>query len=262
MEPARQSDLIFASSLGAFNVPQDESMLVQAPLPPLDTEAWIRGHPPSNLDAVHSSDFLHFREQCLSPSAKPSTLSTLLFTAQWTTLPRKTLASLSRNAKKLKCVAAGCPFHVPTIQTQKGLYKLSHFTKGKTAWEFYKTHTVVDHVFRKYGAKVSYQTAHKALEALRNESAEAQCEQFKFFPEYLRELQSADTEAVVELSITADNRFSKEFVCMGTARKAFIYCRKFVAVDGTFKKNRHVQVLMMRLSPFIHFCFALQTSII
>ncbi|KAI9921956.1 hypothetical protein PsorP6_001042 [Peronosclerospora sorghi] len=52
-----------------------------------------------------------------------------------------------------------------------------------------KPKILVDHMFRKNGAKVSYHTAHKALEALRNESTEAQIAN-------IRELNSAAAEYI------------------------------------------------------------------
>ena len=59
-----------------------------------------------------------------------------------------------------------------------------------------------------------------------------------------------DTLAVMKVqqemySGRVSERFHSVFVAPGAARNAFQYMRRFVAVDGTFTKNRFVQILLL-----------------
>ena len=94
------------------------------------------------------------------------------------------------------------------------------------------------------GTEIPYSTAHKAKEAVLNESADFQREH-----EQLMKVDN-DTLAVVKVqqemySGRVSERFHSVFVAPGAARKVFQYMPRFVAVDGTFTKNRFIQILLL-----------------
>ena len=91
---------------------------------------------------------------------------------------------------------------------------------------------------RDLGIETSYSAVHKAKEAILNGSADDHREQFLKIPDYLCRLQ--DPPLFTEIK-TADSRFDSCFISSSAAKNAFFYCRKFVALDGTFTKNRFTQ---------------------
>ena len=102
------------------------------------------------------------------------------------------------------------------------------------------------------GIEIPYTTAHKAKEAVMNESTEAQREQFSLLHSYVEELKIVDPDTMADLSISTESaavgvvsRFQSVFVAPGAARHAFRTMRRFIAVDGTFTKNRFIQTLLL-----------------
>lgn len=107
-------------------------------------------------------------------------------------------------------------------------------------------------LFKRSGVEVGYTTAHKAKESLFNESVDAQRNQFSFLRSYVEELVKVDSDTIAKLktqeefsSDTPDSRFHSIFVAPGSARQAFTRMRPFIAVDGTFTKNRFIQILLL-----------------
>jgi hypothetical protein len=105
---------------------------------------------------------------------------------------------------------------------------------------------------QRIGSEIAYSTAHKAKETVLNDSVDAQRSQFSFLHSYVDELLKVDPGTIAEIvtkeQSTPDGpvaRFHSIFVAPGAARHAFTKMRPFLAVDGTFTKNRFIQILLL-----------------
>lgn len=105
---------------------------------------------------------------------------------------------------------------------------------------------------QRIGSEIAYTTAHKAKETILNDSVDAQRSQFSFLHSYVDELLKVDPDTIAKIETreqsTTDGsvaRFHSIFVAPGAARHAFTKMRPFLAVDGTFTKNRFIQILLL-----------------
>jgi hypothetical protein len=53
---------------------------------------------------------------------------------------------------------------------------------------------------------------------------------------------------MVQGNAASENEFRRFFVLPAPVHEAFVYCRPFVAVDGTFLKGRFQQILLLTVS--------------
>ncbi|KAE8230131.1 hypothetical protein CF326_g4876 [Tilletia indica] len=95
-----------------------------------------------------------------------------------------------------------------------------------------------------YGITLKQNTINKARNAIIGSAKLAQQEQFQYIQAWLTRLREKDPGAVVD-HVATNGAFERAFLCPGPARMAWAHCKPFVAVDGTFTKNKFNMVLLL-----------------
>lgn len=109
-----------------------------------------------------------------------------------------------------------------------------------------KPKDIVDLVRVQFGEKIDYQVALVARNALATDSLEAHRQSFQQLPSFLRAIKDTNPNTYTNLTLTGDaNRFHRLFICPDVSRASFSFCRKFIAIDGTFLKGRFIQTLLL-----------------
>jgi len=68
--------------------------------------------------------------------------------------------------------------------------------------------------------------------------------EFKLIPNYINKLKEVDQNITIKLE-QSNSRFIQIFICPSTAKNAFKFCRKFIAIDITFLKTVYKQNLLL-----------------
>ena len=100
------------------------------------------------------------------------------------------------------------------------------------------------HLKAKYGMDTPQPTICKARQAIVGSDAEAQVHEFQQIEAWLKAVKTADPQAHTA-HLPEEGKFARAFICPGAARVAWNACKPFVAVDGTWTKNRHGMVLLL-----------------
>ena len=95
-----------------------------------------------------------------------------------------------------------------------------------------------------HGIDVGQQTINKARLAIIGADIASQTAEFQQLEAWLARIKESDPQAHVA-HMSAEGKFARCFVCPGAARAAWPHCKPFVAVDGTWTKNRHGMVLLL-----------------
>lgn len=119
---------------------------------------------------------------------------------------------------------------------------LTKVKKGMEINNNLKSRTIINHMYRQHGSKISYAAAHKAKNVLLLRTTEAQKSLFGILPDYVSKLQEADKDCFVCLESTTDRRFRRIFVCPAASCHSHWFCWPYIAVDGTFMRSRFIQV--------------------
>ncbi|CAD6961069.1 unnamed protein product, partial [Tilletia controversa] len=88
-----------------------------------------------------------------------------------------------------------------------------------------------------HGITLLQNTVNKARNAVIGSAKAAQQEEFRYIEAWLIRLSEKDPGAVTE-HVTVDGTFTRTFLSPGPARRAWTACKPFMAVDGTFTKNK------------------------
>ena len=67
---------------------------------------------------------------------------------------------------------------------------------------------------------------------------------FQQLSSFLQAIKDTNPDTYTHLALS-NNRFHRLFICPVTSRTSFAFCRKFIAVDGTFLKGRFIQTLLL-----------------
>lgn len=105
-----------------------------------------------------------------------------------------------------------------------------------------------------HNVQISYQAAHEAYSTLTNDNIQYERDVYQQLPSYLKRLEQQNPDVYTNLEIqpctdknnNPINRFKWLFI--SPAQHSFRYCRKFIAVDGTFCKAHFVQVLLLAVT--------------
>lgn len=108
-----------------------------------------------------------------------------------------------------------------------------------------KPQHIVDHVRVQFGEKIDYQVALLARNALATDSLDSHRTSFQQLPGFMRAIQENNPDTYTDLVVTHVNRFHRLFICPMVSRSSFAFCRKFIAIDGTFLKGRFIQTLLL-----------------
>ncbi|KAE8187091.1 hypothetical protein CF336_g6715 [Tilletia laevis] len=98
-----------------------------------------------------------------------------------------------------------------------------------------------------HGITLLQNTVNKARNAVIGSAKAAQQEEFRYIEAWLIRLSEKDPGAVTE-HVTVDGTFTRTFLSPGPARRAWTACKPFMAVDGTFTKNKFNMVLLLAAS--------------
>ena len=83
-----------------------------------------------------------------------------------------------------------------------------------------------------------------ARNALATDSLELHRDSFHQLPSFLRAIEDSNPNTYIHLAMH-NNRFQRVFICPAVSRTSFPFCRKFIAMDGTFLKGRFAQTLLL-----------------
>ena len=108
-----------------------------------------------------------------------------------------------------------------------------------------KPKDIVDLIRVQFGEKIDYQVALLARNALATDSLETHRQSFQQLPGFLHAIQETNPNTYTDLMLINTNRFHRLFICPTVSRTSFTFCRKFVAIDGTFLKGRFIQTLLL-----------------
>jgi zinc finger SWIM domain-containing protein 3 len=97
------------------------------------------------------------------------------------------------------------------------------------------------------GNDVSYKQSWRALIAAQGEALGDDIKSFQKIPAFLGRIAQADHSTYYHLE-SKDGAFHRLFLAPGPTQKAFQYCRRFIAFDGTFWKNRWDLTLLLAVT--------------
>ncbi|KAE8182182.1 hypothetical protein CF336_g8641 [Tilletia laevis] len=103
---------------------------------------------------------------------------------------------------------------------------------------------IVTQLKRQFGKDVPQQSASKARLAILGSNADSQRAEFQQIEDWLAKVKQMDPDAHTA-HLPVEGKFSRAFVCSGAARAAWSQCKPFVAVDGTWTKNRYGMILLL-----------------
>ena len=86
---------------------------------------------------------------------------------------------------------------------------------------------------------IDYQVALRVQNALTQDSLSEYRSSFEQLSAYIRTLKRSNPTTYTHLHIH-ENRFLRVFICPQPLRSLFPFCRKFIALDGTFLKGRFI----------------------
>ncbi|KAI8916750.1 hypothetical protein DFJ77DRAFT_510184 [Powellomyces hirtus] len=147
--------------------------------------------------------------------------------------------------------------HAPRVSQSRVTWICKKLKEGMEVDRKTSTKAFQDFIRHRYGSTISYSSGLKAGDTLLAESADDQRDLSQHFRLYCRRLIEADpsTTAIMDVHVTGipnttgglgipehQQRFCRVFICTGSAKTASKHCRPFLATDGTFTKNRFVQV--------------------
>ena len=107
-----------------------------------------------------------------------------------------------------------------------------------------KPQDIVDCVRVQFTERIDYQVALRVRNALSQDSLFEHRSSFEQLPAYIRALQQSNPTVYTHLH-THENRFLRVFICPYPSRSSFPFCRKFIALDGTFLKGRFIQTMLL-----------------
>ncbi|KAE8241166.1 hypothetical protein A4X06_0g7640 [Tilletia controversa] len=100
---------------------------------------------------------------------------------------------------------------------------------------------------KSYGIAPPQPTINKARHAIIGSALEDQQREFQYIRAWLARVQEKDPDTIIS-HLVEDSRFSGAFLSPGAARLAWNQCKPFIAVDGTFTKNKFGMVLLLATS--------------
>jgi hypothetical protein len=108
-----------------------------------------------------------------------------------------------------------------------------------------KPRDVMEAVQKHLNARLKYGSAHKVLLSLQGKDIDIERDQFRLLPAYIELLKKRDPDGRYFLS-RDDNtaRFQRIFVCPSACKKQFPLGPAFIAMDGTFTKNKFRQTIL------------------
>ncbi|KAE8217669.1 hypothetical protein CF319_g8294 [Tilletia indica] len=169
--------------------------------------------------------------------------------------------------------ACGCPFRVRAHvdADDSGLFHVSTFKEGHccagkppSKRKAYSDHDFLKRLIKgcmsvdgkttdgqiaaqlkqSYGIAPPQPTINKARNAIIGSALEDQQREFQYIQAWLARVQEKHSDTIVEHTVE-DGRFSRAFISPGAARLAWKQCKPFIAVDGTFTKNKFGMVLLL-----------------
>ncbi|KAE8222276.1 hypothetical protein CF326_g8408 [Tilletia indica] len=95
-----------------------------------------------------------------------------------------------------------------------------------------------------YGIDLASSTVNKARVSLIGTDSQLQEREFQQVEAWLTSVKTADPKATTG-HMSESGKFHSAFLASGAAKKAWEHCKPFVAVDGTFTKNRFNMVVLL-----------------
>lgn len=96
-----------------------------------------------------------------------------------------------------------------------------------------------------YRQDVNYQAAHRAKQALLDNTLRQHREAFTKLPSYVDRLKEFDPEGHYHLGLEDDQCFGRIFVAPSASRSCLSECRRVVGFDGTFLTGKFVLTLLL-----------------
>ncbi|KAE8195822.1 hypothetical protein CF335_g5002 [Tilletia laevis] len=106
---------------------------------------------------------------------------------------------------------------------------------------------IIAQLKQSHGIAPPQATINKARNAIIGSALTSQQLEFQLIQAWLARVQEKDPGTVIEHAVHSGN-FSRAFISPGAARLAWSHCKPFIAVDGTFTKNKFGMVLLLATS--------------
>ena len=105
-------------------------------------------------------------------------------------------------------------------------------------------HDIVNCVKVQFGECIDYKVVLRVRNRLASDSLQEHRNSFEKLPSFIQAIKATNPDTYSHL-FTQNNRFIRIFICPQPSRTSFLFCRKFIALDGTFLKGRFIQTLLL-----------------
>jgi hypothetical protein len=139
-----------------------------------------------------------------------------------------TCIGLTHSGHKNATVKFICDWILPTIRQQPH-YRPSHLVKEM------KTEFAVEITYTK-----ALRAKELALEVIHGKHEDS----YKAISKYCFNIEQSNPGSIVQLDITAENRFQRVFICYNASATGFSHCLPLLGIDGTHLKTRYQGILL------------------